>query len=565
LARSVPASSSETTEADSGSEAAVDIVARHSGRGRLLHRTAWVSALTLVSRILGFVREILSAYLFGDRSGVYDAFITAWRVPNLFRRFLGEGALSTSLQRAITAEDGDRGEAAGAELFVRTLRLVAWILLGVCALSMLGVHFLPDRMPGTDFEWLGKDPGAVRDLTVRLMPFVVLVCVSALMGGALFVRGHFTTPNLAPAVLNLGWIATLVILGWRYGWSGEQDAARHLSMTHFLAWGVLAAGFLQLAIQVPALARHGLIARRERVARSAATTPWKILKSSAPLAFGAAVYQINVMLDGLMAESLLPDGGPTAHYYANRVQQFPLALVSIAATNAVFPALTALGHRRELPALRSLHDRTQRAVAFVALPASLGLLCLAPAIVSVCFEHGAFGAEGVARTTGALRALTLAILPAGAVGLVARTYYSLGDYKHPVRMSAIALGVNLGLNLVFLLGFGMDVEGLALATAISSWVHLVLLLPGLVRRLGLPPAGGDVRRGLGGLFLAAGAATAVAVGVEAALRPVAGPILALIGAIATGIATHWMIARRLDLPELRHLLDRSGRAGSRRE
>lgn len=187
---------------------------------RLARRTALVSSLTLVSRVLGYVREMVSAALFGDRSGIYDAFITAWRVPNLFRRFLGEGALSTSFQTALTGVDEDHGEGAGRTLFTRTLRLLLGLVVGLCLLVMAVVVLMPDRMPVTGWAWLGQDPGPVRDLTLRVMPFVVLICVSALVTGALHVRGRFAAPAIAPAAMNVVWIVTLLVIAAAFGWSG---------------------------------------------------------------------------------------------------------------------------------------------------------------------------------------------------------------------------------------------------------------------------------------------------------------------------------------------------------
>jgi putative peptidoglycan lipid II flippase len=203
-----------------------------------------------------------------------------------------------------------------------------------------------------------------------------------------------------------------------------------------------------------------------------------VLRETLPLALGAAVYQVNVLVDGWMAEGLLPDGGPTLHYYANRIQQLPLALIPIAASTAVFPLLLALGQRRDLPEIRTIHDRTQRGVAFVLLPAAIGLFALAGPTIAAIFEYGRFGAAGVARCAPALQYLTLALPSAGAAMLATRVYYSLGDQYTPVRLSILSISLNTGLNAYFLVGLGMDIEGLALATAISSWVHVLLLLRG---------------------------------------------------------------------------------------
>lgn len=544
---------------------AIDLRRRHR---RLVSRTVLVSGLTLVSRILGYAREIMSAALFGDRSAVYDAFITAWRVPNLFRRFLGEGALSTAFQATLTEVDGNQGRVAGRELLYQTLHLLTWILVAVCIVVMLVMANLPDHMPITGWAWLGADPGPVREFTVRLMPFVVLICLSALVGGALQVRGHFAAPAWAPAVLNVVWIASLFVVAWQCGWGRgpeslevAQETERHMTMGRILAWGVLLAGAAQLLVQFPALRRMGLFGpRAQRKERPGfGSRALSVLRRSAPLALGAAVYQINVMVDGLMAEGLLPNGGPTLHYFANRVQQFPMALIAVAATSAVFPALQALGHHRDRAGVRSLHDRTQRAICFVALPASFGLFALAEPVISVSFEHGAFGSEGVARASAALRMLALAILPAGAAGLTARAYYALDDFVTPVRVSIAMLSANVGLNLVFIMGRGMDVDGLALATAVSAWATLLLLQPGLNRKLGLPPRQpglfAPIRRMVVGAALSALAAWSG----EVWLSPRIGSTGGLLGGIFAGMLAYLLAATALRLPEARSVWRRGRR------
>lgn len=558
-----------------GGARGVDVAGRHAG---MAGRTALISGLTLVSRLLGYAREVLSAWLFGDRSGIFDAFITAWRVPNLFRRFLGEGALATALQTSLTEVDAERGEEAGRALFAATAAMLAKILLALCALVMLLVWLTPDEMPLTGFAWLGADPGAVRELTVRVMPFVVLTCLAAAAAGALNVRGHFATPALGPAVLNVVWIAALSFVALTYG---AHDAGaggeRTLAMVRVLAWGVLAAGLLQLVVMIPALRRYRLLGRgpadvetRARARRGA----FGVLKKSAPLALGAAVYQVNVMVDGLMAEGLLPNGAPTLHYYASRLQQLPMALIAMAATAAVFPALAAYGQQGRRDELKALHDRTQRGVCFLALPATVGLVVLAQPIIAVSFERGAFGPEGVQRAAAALRVLALAILPAGAAGLVARAYYALGDFKTPVLVSSAMLVLNVVLNVVFLVGCGMDIDGLALATAISSAGNVVLLLPGLRRRFGLPRAPAGFRADLARSAVAALACGTAAHGARVFARGLGlGRAAALVLAILAAALVFALCAELLGVrawrearARLAHRLgsprSRSGRDGS---
>jgi len=546
-----------------------DVVGRH--RSGLARRTALISGLTLISRLLGFVREILSASLFGSASGLFDAFLTAWRVPNLFRRFLGEGAISAALQTKLTEVDHDRGEAAGRALFLATAGVVARLLVVVTLLTMLGAHYLPDDISIAGTRVLGPDAAELRELVVRLSPFVIVICLTAVAAGGLQVRGHFAAPAFAPVVLNLVWIGSLVAVGvvfdgfvTRSVAEPALDRARELSMIRGLAWGVLFAGALQLAVQLPALRRTHLIGgtpANSQLRTEARAGARAVLKRSLPLALGAAVYQVNVMVDGLMAEGLLPDGGPTAHYFANRVQQFPMALISIAATSAVFPALAALGKTGDRAGLRRLHDRTQRAVAFVALPASAGLFALAVPVMSTLFEHGRYGPDGVARAADALRALSLAILPAGAVGLCARTYYALGDFRTPAIVSVLMLLLNVGLNLFFLVGLKLDVEGLAWATAVTSWANLLVLWPGLSGKLGLPGVSSGFARGLGGSCITAAACGSVAWATWHYGAPFVGTATATGLAIVAGIGATAFVALRLDLAEARRLRERLGKAG----
>ncbi|MCY2959844.1 MAG: murein biosynthesis integral membrane protein MurJ [Planctomycetota bacterium] len=529
-----------------------DVVGRHT---KLVRRTALVSGLTLASRILGYVRESLAAAVFGDKSAINDAFVTAWRVPNLFRSLMGEGAMATAMQSALTRTDAEQGEEAGRRLFLGILRTVAWLSAGFCALGILIVLAMPDTMPGTGWAWLGADPGPVRELTARMLPFVVFACVAAVAGGALHVRGHFLAPSLGPVVMNVAWVGALLwvatshvsdLAGGAPGFDVQYGMARELATL------VLVCGVLLVLVQAPALRAKGLLAPSAGAppgAKVHAREVWSILRSSAPLAIGAAVYQVNVLVDGLMAESLLANGGPSALYYATRLQQLPLSLVSIAATSAVFPALTAFGHVRDLVALRKLHDETHMAIAFLAIPATIGLLVFAEPIVAACFQHGAFGEEGVARTAAGLRALTLAILPAGAAGLVARTRYALGDFAGPVRIAVAMLVLNTVLNLVFVAGLGLDVGGLGLATALCSWGNLALLLPGL-RRLGAPPAAPGLGARLARTTLVAGAACAAGWLLTNFLIGPAHPLFGLAAGIACATGSYIFAMALLRAPEL---------------
>jgi len=527
---------------------------RHKGLGR---RTTFISCLTLLSRVLGLGREMVAAYLFGHGSGIFDAFLSAWRIPNLLRRLLGEGALSTSLQTELTRADSEGGPAEGASLFQGTMRLVFAILLFVCGAGMVIAWCLPDTMPVTGAEWLGEDPAALRELLWRLMPFVVFICLTALAAGALQVRGHYAMPAWAPVVLNLGWIAALLVIGlaWGFDKSDSRPEGEEMEMVRALAWGVLAAGAAQLALQLPALKRTGLLTRAAGGLASGAAGARRVLVVGVPLAFGAAVYQVNVLVDGWMAEALLPNGDVTLHYYANRLQQLPLALCSVAAVTAVFPALLLLGQKGDNKGLRRLHDETQRMALTLLVPAAAGLWVLAAPVISALLQRGAFGAEGVERAAPALKWLALALVPAGSSLLAVRVYYAKGDYWTPVRCSLVSIGLNTGLNVLFLVKMGMNVDGLALGTALSSWVHLGLLLRGH-GRLGLPSA----LKGTGilslQLLLAALLMGWAASSVEDFLREEWGRVGALSAAIGVGVLLFLCAAKVLRISTLDRLLER---------
>jgi len=573
------------TEGSAREGQGADLGARHR---RLGLRAGLVSVLTLVSRILGYAREAVTAALFGHQSAILDAFLTAWRIPNLFRRLFGEGAIATSFQTEFSEVEGEDGESAGRAFFWAVFRMLTCILVVLTAALIAVVWVLPDRLavPGLtgvwplgSLPWLGPEPGAVRELTVRLLPFLVVICLTAVTSAALHVRGLFGATALAPVVFNVVWIVTLILLLRRFPDPGLRTAgAMQLDMVRYLTWGILLAALVQGAGLLPSLARCGLLGGRSSGGAHAATGPARspraVLVRALPLALGAAVYQFNVMVDGVMAISLLPEGGAGAHYFATRVQQFPMAMIAFAATTAVFPALKALGQQGDLTGLARLHTRTQRTVAFLALPATTGLIALAQPIVMAMFMHGAYQEEGVERIVSALVALALAVVPVGASGLVVRCFYSVGDFRTPVVVSVAMMALNLGLNLWFIVGLGLDADGLALGTAVTSWLSLALLVPLLRTRHRLPAGPAGLVRSVGLSAVGAAACGAVA---APAYRALCGPlrsalealhlfegdaqvrasqVLGLLGAIGAGVIAHFVVTAALGSEEARAFLGR---------
>lgn len=566
-----------------------DLTTRHKGLGM---RAGLVSALTLISRIVGYAREAVTAALFGNTSAILDAFLTAWRVPNLFRRLFGEGAIATSFQTEFSEVEGQEGEAAGRAFFWSVFGMLSRILVLLTLVMVALVWLAPNRLPVpglTDvwplprLAWLGPEPEAVREITIRLLPFLIVICLTAVTSSALHVRGLFGAAAVAPVVFNAVWITTLVLLLRSFPDTLQRtELGTQLEMARFLTWGILLAAVVQGLSLLPSLLRSGLAGGGQRSPGPARRSPRAVLVRAIPLAIGAAVYQVNVMIDGMMAVSLLPEGGAGAHYFATRIQQFPMAMIAFAATTAVFPALKAFGQQGDLKGMSRLHSQTQRSVAYLALPATAGLLALAHPIVMVMFEYGSYGAEGVARIERALVALSLAVVPVGATGLMVRCFYSLNDFRTPVIVSIAMMGLNLVLNLWFIVGLGLDADGLALGTATTSWLALAVLWPLFRSRHRLPAGPQGLLRSL-----AISAAGAVACGLAAGLayRALCGPLasllellglfeeaetrrrggqaLAVLGAVGLGVVAHFGATLALASQEARAVLARLRRSGTR--
>jgi putative peptidoglycan lipid II flippase len=361
------------------------------------------------------------------------------------------------------------------------------------------------------------------------------------------------------------WIATLVAIGVASGWGNDvgESVQGQWELARWLAWGLLLGGAVQLALHVPPLARFGLSGDTGGERADA----WQVLRATGPLVLGAAIYQINVMIDTQMANSLLRPGGASVVYYANRLQQFPMALIATAAVNAVFPLLNAHGHLGERAKVRALHDRTQLAMLFLALPAATGMVALALPIASVCYEHGNFGLDGTLRTAEGLRCLAFGLVPAGAAALASRVFVAMGDLRTPVRIAIWMLILNATLNLLCVVGLGFDVAGLTLSTAVTAWINLAWLLLRMRTTLGLPAADPALRTRIGKIVVAALvcalAAFAAQRGVAAAIGRAGalearGSLAALVAGLASGAVSFALAARALAIPEWEEMVRRIG-------
>jgi putative peptidoglycan lipid II flippase len=411
---------------------------------------------------MGMVRDILCSHIFG--AGMFwDAFTIAYRIPNLFRRLFGEGALTGAFVPAFVRllEGGRRGEAFA--LLNRLLTLLAVILGAVTALG-IGVSFI---LP---LFWPDEKMRVVMELLRILLPYVMLVCLGAIMGAALNGLFRFFAPAFAPIVLNATWILVLPFLAFGV----SQDRA-----IRAVAWSIIAGGVLQLLTMAIPLARQGVRFRADWAPRDPQLL--EVGRQFLPMVFGLALVQINELVDSLIAEIFVPGhGAVSALYYSTLLTQFPSGLIGTSLATAVLPGLSsaaALGNRKEFA---ELFRRALSAGLYLSLPAAAGLILFGTDIVAVLFEHGRFTAEDTART-GLAASLFGAGLWCFSVNQVqVRAFHAHRDTRTPVRVSAAMVGLNLALNLA-LVG-PMREAGLALATSITGLATFLILNHLLKRR-----------------------------------------------------------------------------------
>jgi len=457
-----------------------------SERRNIARAAGVVSALTLVSRVTGLIRDAVVGYFFGAGLAA-EAFFVAFRFPNLFRRLVAEGAISVAFVPVFADLLANRstGEAR------RALRAVLWLALVVLAALALAGAALAPLWVDVFAPGFTDDP-QLRDLTVRLtrmlFPYVALVGTVAVLAGFLNACRHFTAPALSPAILNLVIIACALTLQPLLG--SPIDA---------LAYGVVAGGACQVALQVAALRRRGVSLAplweptNEAVRRSAVLL--------LPAVLGTAIFQVNVLIGTVLA-SLLPTGSVSYLWYADRVFEFPLGLFVAALGTAALPSMASQAARGEFEGMGDSLSFALSLMNLIAVPATVGLILLAEPITAVLFERGAFGGAETAMTARALRAYALGLWPVAAVRLLAPGFYALGDARTPVYVALLAVLANVVAGVV-LMGpvathsspawladlingasvADLDHAALALATSIAATVNAVCLGALLGRRI----------------------------------------------------------------------------------
>jgi putative peptidoglycan lipid II flippase len=449
---------------------------------QMLRSSGVIGLATFASRLLGLVREQAYAHFMGD-GPVASAFKLAFQVPNLFRRLLGEGALTAAFipifkDKEKTAGEAEMWRSANAVisgLVVATLALVGVVVLGLTLLLTLSaVRTTPAGTPvypPFPIPILHEDTRLMLRLLRWMFPYVLLVCLAALGMGMLNARGHFFIPAMGATMLNVVMIATVLLVAPRFGATLETQIFA-------LAVGVLVAGGAQFLFQVPTLWKEGF--------RYRWISPWRdetvreVVRKMAPAALGVAAFQINVLL--IQGLAFWVDRWVVASFdYAVRLLEFPQGIVGASLATYLLPTLAGLAAEKRYGEFCANLREGLSHLLFINLLAAALLLVLAEPIVRLLFERGEFQAGATRRAALALACLAPSLVAYSTVNVLARAFYALGDTQTPMKVSVVCLGVNLAFAAI-LLG-PLRQGGLGLANTLSSALNAWLLLHALRRKL----------------------------------------------------------------------------------
>ena len=424
--------------------------------------TGVVGIAILCSRMLGLLREVIFASLFGASKNM-DAFLTAFRAPNMLRDLFAEGALSTAFVTTFSSRIATDGDQSAWQLASKVATLT---VVFMSALTVLGVIFAPALItvlaPG-----FAPDKAELTILLTRIMfPFILLVSLAALVMGMLNAKNVFGMPAMASSFFNLGSIIGGVGFGWLLDPHFGSRALIGLSL------GTLVGGLLQLLVQLPPLARVGFRFKPDFDWRDPGVR--KIISLMVPATIAASAVQVNVAVNSGFASGL-GDGPMTWLNIAFRLMQLPLGLFGVAIATVTLPLVSrsaALGNTAEF---RGAIAHSLRLVMLLTIPSTIGLIILAEPIISLIYQHGRFTAESMRETAAALRFYAIGLAAYSGVKVLAPAFYAVGKKQLPMLVSLLSIAVNFGLNWFFRFRLGFDHRGLALSTSLVAITNFLLL------------------------------------------------------------------------------------------
>lgn len=497
----------------------------------------------MLSRVLGLVRDILMASLFGT-SMPMSAFVVAFTIPNLFRRLFGEGALSAAFVPVYMATRHQEGDVAAWAVARHILTILTIFLSGVALAGIGGITWYMGR----------PDLGAQTALTLSLLrimlPYMIFICVAALYMALLNAHHHFSTPALAPSLLNVVWVLTVWLLCPLLGDRPEIQIFG-------VAWAVLLAGILQWGIQIPKLIQFGFspgwsTGWRDRHVR-------RIFRLMGPASLGMAITQINVVIDRFMA-AWIGVWAPAALFFSERLIYLPQGIFATALSTVLLPVFSGHAARSDHRRILDMINFSLRNLLYVMIPAAIGLLTLARPIVELLFERAAFGSVSTGYTTTALMCYAPGLLVFSLGKVFVPAFYALQDTRTPVKVAACTVLLKIGLSLCFITFWPLHLKhgGLALATVMAETVNGAVLGLLLHRRLGSPGwrvIGGSAWRCLVAAVLMAAVARHVQSGLSGILPPLDLPVklaqlISVFSAIGAGMLTYLLITWVLRSPEI---------------
>lgn len=423
----------------------------------LLKSTFVVSIMTMTSRVSGFIRDLVIAYVFGA-SGAVDSFFVAFRIPNFLRSLFGEGAFSQAFI-PVLAEYREKSSEEEVRIFLN--RICGALITVLFSVSVIAILVTPWLMwilaPG-----FLHDPGRF-NLTVSMLritfPYILFISLTAYISGILNTYGKFSIPAFTPNLLNLALIGAAIFLAPHF-----QDPIKAL------AWGVFIGGILQVSFQIPFLHKLNLLPKPQLLWSDPGVR--RVLRLMLPAIFGVCVAQIGVMIDTIFA-SFLRAGSISWLSYSSRLTLFPLGVFGVAVATVVLPHLSRKHAIKSHEEFSLALDWGLRFVLVIAMPAMIAMLILSGPILATLFEHGEFDAFAVAMTQRSLIAFSLGIPAFMLVKVLASGFYSRQDIKTPVKIAIFAVISNIVLNAILI--FPLKHAGLALATAITSSLNASLL------------------------------------------------------------------------------------------
>jgi len=434
--------------------------------------TTLVSGATFISRLFGLVREQIFAFLFGAGFAT-DAFVAAFRIPNLLRDLFAEGALSAAFVPVFTdyLVNKDKKEAFRLGNLVVNFLLV--VLFVIVVIGILATPWIVDLIAPGFKSIPGKSELTV--LLARIMfPFLLLVSLAAVAMGMLNSLKRFGVPAFAPVFLNVGMIL-----------SGFLLCPLFDPPIIGMALGVLLGGLGQWAFQLPSLRKEGY--RYRPIASFSDPGVRRIIILMTPAILGLASTQINIFVNTVIA-SFLPQGSPSYLNYSFRLMHFPLGVFGVAVATVTLPIVATFAARKDIPNVLSTCASSLRLVFFLTLPSIFFLAIASKPIVSTLYQHGLFTYQDTVFTSQALIFYAFGLFAYAGVRVIAPVFYSLGDTKTPVKVSVLAVAVNVALNLAFMRP--LSFRGLALATSLSAMINMFVLMSLLRRRVGPLDIGG---------------------------------------------------------------------------